>query len=657
MSRWELFFKNIQQDFKLFLFILSVLCLFRGAFIIILHEYLGQITNGQDIAASLYYGLRLSLKSAGIITLISFLLCTLVNFFNRKPYVQRIRYGIGCVALMILSILFQVRIPYYEQFHMAFSIFIFNTIQDDVVALFYTLVQQYQLPLRLAGAFLTAYILCLILRQVLNSGTYPMPKLFRGQRKVVFRTGFLTVICLFVLFVRFGGSLTYGSGISWESAAKTKDEFLNEAILDDMQALYRAYSINAKMKSGKDLNITKEQILQYGNYLAGYPVQSSDIEVYFKKKTDGARIKKPKHIFFIVGENYAEWPLLSQYSKLHIAEGMKQLITQDNALYLQNFLPASISTMPAVNSIVTGFPEINLSPNYQRESYKAVYATSIAAQMKKLGYKTYFWYGGFSSWQRIEDFALAQGFDTFFGSSDLQNQSGNAWGSEDKYFLQAISNATIDDQPTFHLILTTSNHPPYTVNLANEEFDKNRINSGLPERLKDDQEWINKLGHFWYADKVLTHFIQEMYNKYPESLFVITGDHGDRVNLDPNPPLYERYAVPLIFYGQGVSKQMLPGRVAGSHIDITPTLLELIAPQGFEYYSVGESLTKGKTLGTNDQLWITPDYIGRIQGENVEPLGWASSIAEAPDLEAVKQEVQAVRTVAWWRIIRGKNIE
>lgn len=657
MAKWELFFNNIQQDFKLFLFILGVLCLFRGAFIVSLHEYLGQSTNGQDIAASLYYGLRLSLKSAGIITLISFLFCTLVNLFNRTPYVQRIRYGIGCAATIILSILFQVRIPYYEQFHMAFSVFIFNTLKDDVMALFYTLVQQYQLPLRLAGAFLMAFILCRILRKVLNTGTYPMPKLLTGQRKIIFRTGFLTVICLFILFVRFGGSLTYGSGISWESAAKSKDEFLNEAILDDMQALYRAYSINAKMKSGKDLNITKEQILQYGNYLAGYPVQSSDIEAYFKKKAGGPRIKKPKHIFVVVGENYAEWPLLPQYSNLHLAEGMKQVIGQDNSFYIPTFLPASISTMPAINSIVTGFPEINLSPNYQAESYKTVYATSIAAQMKNLGYKTYFWYGGFSSWQRIEDFALAQGFDVFLDSSDLQNQSGNAWGSDDKYFLQAITSLDINEQPTFHMILTTSNHPPYTVNLESENFDGNKVNSGLPKRLKEDQEWINKLGHFWYADKVLANFVEEMYQKYPESLFIITGDHGDRVNLAANPSLYERYAVPLIFYGQGVTKQMLSGKVAGSHIDITATLIELIAPQGFTYYSIGESLTKGKALGINDQLWITPDYIGRITNGDAEPLIWGSPIAMPPNPEEVKQETQAVRATAWWRIVRGKEID
>ncbi|MDF2927811.1 MAG: sulfatase [Anaerospora sp.] len=658
MSKWEHFFKNLQQDFKLYLFVLLTICLFRGGFISILSEYLHAGTTGKDILLSLYYGARLSLKTAGIITFFSFMFCTLANLFFATSKLQNIRFTLGCIYLTILSILFQIRIPYYEQFHSAFNVFIFNTFKDDKVALFYTLLQEYHLIGRLSAALLIALLLCKILRIILNTRTYDMPQFTRKSKEKAFRITLVASIVLFVIFNRFGGSLTYGNGISWESAAKSKDEFLNEAILDDVQALYRAYSINIKMKNGKDLNITKDQILQYGNYLTNNKKLSiTNIEEFLKKEAQGPRIKKPRHIFLLIGESYAEWPLLSQYRDLNIANGLKSIIAQDNASYIQNFLPASASTMPAVNSILTGFPEINLSPNYQAESYKSPYATSLAEQMKKLGYKTFFWYGGFSSWQRLEDFSLAQGFDKFYGCSDLPNQSGNAWGSEDKYFLEAIINTFDDNQPSFHIILTTSNHPPYTVNLESENFNKETMRRGLPDKLKDDPEWTSKLGHFWYADKVLVNFIQTMYDRYPDSLYVVTGDHGDRVNLESNPPLYERYAVPLVFYGQGVTKNMLPAKAAGSHIDIAPTLFELIAPAGFSYYSVGESLTKGKTLGLNDQLWITTNYIGRLESNTIESLSWADPDTAPPDEVMIKQELQAKRGISWWRIVRGRNLE
>ena len=44
------------------------------------------------------------------------------------------------------------------------------------------------------------------------------------------------------------------------------------------------------------------------------------------------------------------------------------------------------------------------------------------------------------------------------------------------------------------------------------------------------------------------------------------------------------------------------------------TLLELIAPKGFEYYSLGKSLTRGANVGFNDGVWLTPEAMGRIDG-------------------------------------------
>ena len=39
--------------------------------------------------------------------------------------------------------------------------------------------------------------------------------------------------------------------------------------------------------------------------------------------------------------------------------------------------------------------------------------------MKKMGYKTVFWYGGLRSWQDIEHFTLREGFDEFHCADEL----------------------------------------------------------------------------------------------------------------------------------------------------------------------------------------------------------------------------------------------
>ena len=59
--------------------------------------------------------------------------------------------------------------------------------------------------------------------------------------------------------------------------------------------------------------------------------------------------------------------------------------------------------------------------------------------------------------------------------------------------------------------------------------------------------------------------------------------------------MYERYSVPLIITGKGIQKDLLRGDMAGSQIDIMPTVIDLIAPEGFTYYSVaGKSLSENK---------------------------------------------------------------
>ena len=66
-----------------------------------------------------------------------------------------------------------------------------------------------------------------------------------------------------MIFSRFGGSLTYGNSIHYENYTISRDEFLNEAILDDVQALYRAYIIHARLQEGKGLHVEASKMGEY----------------------------------------------------------------------------------------------------------------------------------------------------------------------------------------------------------------------------------------------------------------------------------------------------------------------------------------------------------------------------------------------------------
>lgn len=655
MSRWEELIKNIQQDVKLFLFILGVFCLFRIGFIIVLNSYISEATTLKDIFLALYYGIRISLKSAGLVTLTSFVFCTVLTLFIKKDKIKHVRYILGSVYIAILSLLFYARIPYYEQFHMGFNQLLFNTFNDDVTAIFHTLVQEYNLPIRLVMTGVTGIFLSQVLKALLRTKTFELPRFSTWYKNIAFRASLLVLIYYLVIFVRFGGSMTYAYNIDWENSGVTKDEFLNEAILDDVQALYRAYTLHERVTASTGLDMDPGRMVEYGNYLAGHQVDSQNVDDFLKKEAQGTKIKKPQHVFLIIGESYANWPLLPKYKDLNIANGIRNIIAKEDAAYVPTFLPNGMSTISGIMGITTGLAEANLYLTYLPESYKEPYSTALAPQMKNLGYKPRFWYAGPTSWERVKDFTLAQGFEEFYGMGDIESQSGNVWGCDDKYLFKAVASGIDDPRPTFDVIMNISNHAPYTVDLEKEGFDQDSVIRGLPDKLKEDKELIKKLGHFWYADKVMAEFIEEMKQKYPDSLFLIVGDHGDRLNIQLNPSLYERYAIPFIVYGKGITKDIFPKQVSGSHINVAPTLLELLSPQGSVYHSLGNSLTRGNDIGFNYGFWVTHDSIGRIGSEGMESVTETQS-EEPPDLVLIQKDIDARRAMSWWRVKNGKKM-
>ena len=654
LSRWELFVKNIQQDLKLFLFVLAVLCVLRGAFIAGMHSYLAAQSTLADIAASLYYGLRLSMKSADIIVLFSFVFCTLLGVVFHTGKLERLRLILGSMYVGLLILLFHARIPYYKEFHSGFNQLIFNTFRDDTRALLYTLVVDYYLPVLLISGGIVSYILYRLLRRFLLTGTYTVPQFSHGYQKVLFQASVIAVIIVFSIFTRFGGSLTYAHSVHWENATVSPDDFLNEAVIDDVQALYRAYSIQARIRQGSALKIDAGKIRDDAAYVKGTSLVSNEIDEAFARQAQGAKIPKPKHIFVIIGESFAQWPLLDRFSELHIADGVRGIIAETNAAYIPAFVPNGAFTPMAVTAVVSGLSDVSLYPNYHPESYKEPYATAIAPQFKKLGYKTNFWYAGTSSWERIKDFSLAQGFDNFYGESDFAHKTGNVWGSDDRYLFDAILATLQPDVPSLNVILTVSNHAPYSVDLQQEGFDESTVIAALPSAAQQDKDLIKRLGHYWYTDRQIARFVRTIQAQAPDSLFVITGDHADRTNISKTPSLFERYTIPLVLYGPGITKQIIPDYVAGGHINIMPTLIELIAPKDFAYYSLGKSLTRGSAVGFSHNVWITPDSIGKIEANTAEDFSGGGK--EAADRDAIQQDIEAMRALAWWRIEKGKTL-
>ncbi len=658
--RLNTYFANIQRDLRLFLVLLAVICLYRLYFMGWMSSFMGADVTAGDLLQANWTGLRLSLKSAGAVTLVSFLFVTLPGLIRPEWSFARLRLAIGTIGSFLLAVLFQARFPYYQEFHMTYGLQVLQGWHDDRQALFMTMVQEYGLPWRLLIAIGLTVICWYILKKILARQTIPVPMFATAVRKGVFILTLVLATAFFAVFCRFGGGVNYATGINWENAGTTKDDFLNECILDDFQAMYRAQASEKKMKAGNISGVHRENIRMYAQQIAGHTdLQSSDLTPYLTRTAPGAKIAKPKHIFIILGETWAQWPLLDKYADLHAMDGLKSLIREDNCYYTPSFMPNGDFTSAAITGVITGLSEVNIRVNYQPRSFKEVYPTSIAPQFQKLGYQVDFWYGGTPVWDNIGKLAVAQGFDHFYGYPDFHAEKTNTWGTKDENLFNALAETLADEPPTVHVIMTTSNHPPYNIDVTAEGFDlegtKAKVRELIPDETDPDQLAL-ELGHYWYMDKVVTSFVRDTMQKYPDSVFVITGDHAVRSNPGPHPTMFEFQSVPFVLCGQGITKTILPQNAVGGHTGIAPTLIELIALQGFTYESIAAPVGK-VPVAFNRSYWLSSRVMGKVDSQDTELLPGIDTADENAERAELDRVLPAMRTLSWWLIEKGASLD
>lgn len=92
-------------------------------------------------------------------------------------------------------------------------------------------------------------------------------------------------------------------------------------------------------------------------------------------------------------------------------------------------LPSGSSTVGALMTMVTGMASSNLYLTTMPEALANPYITATAPQMKNLGYETSFWYAGPATWENIQEFTLAQGFDNFYSRGNIDLMLQVAYGA------------------------------------------------------------------------------------------------------------------------------------------------------------------------------------------------------------------------------------
>lgn len=156
-----------------------------------------------------------------------------------------------------------------------------------------------------------------------------------------------------------------------------------------------------------------------------------------------------------------------------------------------------------------------------------------------------------------------------------------------------------------------------------------------PKAIKNSRKAQKALGTYWYSDWALSLFIEEMKRTFPDCLILVTGDHSyipPMMNkmLHRDYTFREKFCTSFMMYHRGFTQDILASNNIGGHMHIMPTVMELIAPKGFTYYSLFPALTEPIDHVVTPYNWLTHEAIGAQGNDFYQPL--TVSTEEIPTL-------------------------
>lgn len=282
-----------------------------------------------------------------------------------------------------------------------------------------------------------------------------------------------------------------------------------------------------------------------------------------------------KNVILVVMESMSAEYMQAFGNKDNLTPNLDQLSKE--GLFFTNLYATGTRTVRGLEAVTLSIPPTPGQSIIRRPHNENLF--SLGFIFKDRGYDTNFIYGGYGYFDNMNNFFAGNGFD-ILDRTTMQKKEinfANVWGvCDEDTFSQALKKADesyANKKPFMHLIMTTSNHRPYT----------------YPDNKIDIPSHSGRFGGVKYADYSIGKLISEAKTKpwFNDTIFIFIADHtagaGGKAELDP-----PKYHIPLILYAPDFIKPSRFENLA-SQIDLPPILLGLL---NFSYYTkfYGEDL-------------------------------------------------------------------
>ncbi len=234
-------------------------------------------------------------------------------------------------------------------------------------------------------------------------------------------------------------------------------------------------------------------------------------------------------------------------------------------IWFRHAYASGTRTVRGLEAFASSIPPIPTVSILRRPGFEDV--ATWGAVMRANGYRTSFLYGGYGYFDNMNAFFGDNGFEVEDRRAIEHVRFENIWGVADEdlfdHALDYYDRLHAEGQPFFSIVMTTSNHTPFTFRAGLEA-------QGIPA------EGGGRAAGVRYADFALGRFLEaaKKHAWFDDTLFVVAADHGARVYGAEDIPL-RTYEIPMMFWSP---KRLEPRRVDSlmTQVDLAPTVLGLL---------------------------------------------------------------------------------
>ncbi len=298
-------------------------------------------------------------------------------------------------------------------------------------------------------------------------------------------------------------------------------------------------------------------------YLPESQAQALVQELYANKSDSIASIlsvKKP-NVMVIVLESYTSKFIGSLGGEPNVTPHFNAL-SKEGVLF-NNIYASGDRSEKGMVALLSGYP-VQTTTSIIKTPKKTERLPHLAAELKKNGYATSYYYGGELAFANLKSYLINGGFEYLVEKSDFPSESYNSkWGVHDHLlFERVLAEHQTKKTPFFSTVFTLSSHEPYDV--------------PMPAKFTGTDNESQFRNSFYYTDLALGNFIKDAKKQpwWATTLVVLVADHGHMMPGADAVDAPSKFKIPLLLLGGALAVKDTVIKTIGSQTDIAATLLQ-----------------------------------------------------------------------------------